>query len=87
MENFDSHDKGTLPNFHHELGRTHTGAQREREQLLLSDAICILSLDFALDGGGLLNSENLFLFIGYNCDVVRFSRLSVRNAWYCAFPI
>jgi len=30
VENFDSHDKGTLPNLHHELGRTHTGAQRER---------------------------------------------------------
>lgn len=40
-----------------------TYKRAKREQLLLRDAICILSLDFALDGGGLLNNAKLFLLI------------------------
>ena len=43
-----------------------TYERENREQLLFSDAICSLSLDFALDGGRLLKSDNLFLFIIYN---------------------
>ena len=84
-ENSDFRGKRTRPNLHRELDRKHTGAQRE--QLLLRDAICILSLDFSLHGGALLNNDNLFLLIGSYRDVVRLSNLSVTNASYCASPI
>ena len=81
MENFDSHDKIMFPNPHHELGRKHESAKIE------TNYSSVMSLDFALDGGGLLKSDNLFLFIGSNSDAVRFSSLSVTNAWHCTLPI